>query len=141
MSVSKNNELLRANQSYSTNGFSISCLLPWVHSIDRGIFILCKYCFCVHGSYFILSISLARSARYICLASNSICFRFAQTRYDINPRSRSEHIECVSTYRTRKRISKICESGFISMRSVPKDTTLTTQPFVLNFIFLNKLLL
>ena len=33
------------------------------------------------------------SARYICLTANSICFRFAQTRYDINPRSRSEHIE------------------------------------------------
>ena len=37
-----------------------------------------------------------RSARYICLAANSICFRVAQTRYDINPRSRSEHIECVA---------------------------------------------
>ena len=36
MSVSRNNELLRANQSYSTNGFFISCLLPRVHSIPRG---------------------------------------------------------------------------------------------------------
>ena len=59
-----------------------------------------KHCFCVHRSDFILSICLARSARYICLAANSICFRFAQTRYDINPCLRSEHIECVSTYRT-----------------------------------------
>ena len=88
-----------------------------------------KHCFCVHRSDFILSICLARSARYICLGANSICFRFAQTRYDINPRSRSEHIECVSTYRTRKRISKIRESGFISMRSVLKGTTLTVGVF------------
>jgi hypothetical protein len=35
MSVSRNNELLRANQSYSTNGFSISCPLPWVQ-FTRG---------------------------------------------------------------------------------------------------------
>ena len=34
-------------------------------------------------------------------SANQICFRSAQTRYDINPRSRSEHIECVSTYRAR----------------------------------------
>ena len=37
MSDTRNNELLRANQSYSTNGFSISCLLPWVHS-NEGVF-------------------------------------------------------------------------------------------------------
>ena len=36
MSVSRNNELLRAKQSYSTNGFSISCLLPRVHSKTVG---------------------------------------------------------------------------------------------------------
>ena len=75
------------------------------------------------------------SARYICLVANSICFRFAQSRYDINPRSRSEHIECVSTYRTLKRISKIRKSGFISMSSVLKDTTLNFVFFVLRLIY------
>ena len=33
MSVSRNNELLRANQSYSAKYLFISCPLPWVHSI------------------------------------------------------------------------------------------------------------
>ena len=89
-----------------------------------------KHCFCVHRSYFdFVDMPSLCSARYICLAANSICFRYAQTRYDINPRSRSEHIECVSTYRTRKRISKIRESGFISMRSVLKGTTLKKNLF------------
>ena len=93
----------------------------------ENFYVLCplflpKHCFCVHRSDFILSICLVPSARYICLGANSIYFRFAQTRYDINPRSRSEHIECVSTYRTRKRISKIRKSGFISMRSVLANT-------------------
>ena len=37
MSVSRNNEFLRANQSYSTNGFSILCLLPWVHSTPQPV--------------------------------------------------------------------------------------------------------
>ncbi len=69
------------------------------------------------------------SARYICLAANSLCFRYAQARYDIDPRSRSEHIECVSTYRTRQRISKIRASGSISTRSVLKGTTLSLAPF------------
>ena len=54
-------------------------------------------------------------ARYFCFAK-SICFRFTQTRYDINPRSRSEHIECDSTYRTHQRISKILK-GFISSKA------------------------
>ena len=70
---------------------------------------------------------ICRYARFACSiylpSPNSICFRFAQTRYDINPRSRSEHIECLSTYRTRKRISKIRDSGFISMRSALNGTT------------------
>jgi len=30
--------------------------------------------------------------------ANSICFRFAQTRYDVNPRSRSEHIELLMAH-------------------------------------------
>ncbi len=34
-------------------------------------------------------------ARYFCYAK-SICFRDTQTRYDTNPRSRSEHIEFVN---------------------------------------------
>ena len=55
----------------------------------------------------------------------SICFRYAQARYDIDPSSRSEHIECVSTYRTRQRISKIRASGSISTRCVLKGTTLS----------------
>ena len=66
------------------------------------VLFLDKHCFCVHRSYFdFVDIPSLRSVRYICLAANSICFRYAQTRYDINPRSRSEHIECDSTYRTR----------------------------------------
>ena len=56
-----------------------------------------------------------RSARYICLAANSIYFRNAQIRYDINPRSRSEHIERSAHIERRRRISKIRSSGFISM--------------------------
>ena len=32
MSVSRNNEILRANQSYSTKCFFISCPSLWVHS-------------------------------------------------------------------------------------------------------------
>ena len=85
-----------------------------------------KHCICVHRSYFdFVDMPSLRSARYICLAANSICFRFAQARYDIDPRSRSEHIECVSTYRTRQRISKMRASGSISTRSVLKGTTLS----------------
>ena len=56
-----------------------------------------------------------RLARYICLAANSIYFRYAQIRYDINPRSRSEHIERSAHIERRRRISKIRSSGFISM--------------------------
>ena len=80
--------------------------------------------------YSIVDMPSLRSARYIRVlrnifhkTANSICFRYAQARYDIDPRSRSEHIECVSTYRTRQRISKIRASGSISTRSVLKDTT------------------
>ncbi len=40
------------------------------------------------------------SARYICLPANSICPPDGRTRYDINPRSRSEHIECKFAERT-----------------------------------------
>ena len=61
----------------------------------------------------------------------------AQARYDVDPRSRSEHIECVSTYRTHKRISKIRDSGFISMRSVLKGTTLKSAIFLFNYILLS----
>ena len=76
----------------------------------QKLFWFCRYAVASLGSIYLPS-------------ANSICFRFAQTRYDINPRSRSEHIECVSTYRTRQRISKIRFSGFISTRSVLKGTT------------------
>ena len=62
------------------------------------VLFLDKHCFCVHRRYFdFVDMPSLCSPRYICLAANSICFRYAQTRYDINPRSRSEHIECDST--------------------------------------------
>ena len=100
----------------------------FLHSLSS---FLCKHCICGHKcDYSIVDMPSLRSARYICLAANSICFRYAQARYDIDPRSRSEHIECVSTYRTRQRISKIRASGSISMRSVLKGTTLMRQPFL-----------
>ena len=87
----------------------------FLHSLSS---FLCKHCICGHKcDYSIVDMPSLRSARYICLAANSICFRYAQARYDIDPRSRSEHIECVSTYRTRQRISKIRVSGFISTRT------------------------
>ena len=45
------------------------------------------------GELFFVDMS-AMPTRYICLAANSICSSYGRTRYDINPRSRSEHIEC-----------------------------------------------
>ena len=42
MSVSRKHELLRANQSYSTKSFFISCPLPWVHSILQSVFLYSK---------------------------------------------------------------------------------------------------
>ena len=99
----------------------------FLHSLSS---FLCKHCICGHKcDYSIVDMPSLRSARYICLAANSICFRYAQARYDIDPRSRSEHIECVSTYRTRQRISKIRASGSISTRSVLKGTTLMNSFF------------
>ena len=99
----------------------------FLHSLSS---FLCKHCICGHKcDYSIVDMPSLRSARYICLAANSICFRYAQARYDIDPRSRSEHIECVSTYRTRQRISKIRASGSISTRSVLKGTTLRQHLF------------
>ena len=101
----------------------------FLHSLSS---FLCKHCICGHKcDYSIVDMPSLRSARYICLAANSICFRYAQARYDIDPRSRSEHIECVSTYRTRQRISKIRASGSISTRSVLKGTTLTGAIFAI----------
>ena len=101
----------------------------FLHSLSS---FLCKHCICGHKcDYSIVDMPSLRSARYICLAANSICFRYAQARYDIDPRSRSEHIECVSTYRTRQRISKIRASGSISTRSVLKGTTLICGLFYL----------
>ena len=99
----------------------------FLHSLSSFLY---KHCICGHKcDYSIVDMPSLRSARYICLAANSICFRFAQARYDIDPRSRSEHIECVSTYRTRQRISKIRASGSISTRSVLKGTTLNHISF------------
>ena len=100
----------------------------FLHSLSS---FLCKHCICGHKcDYSIVDMPSLRSARYICLAANSIYFRYAQARYDIDPRSRSEHIECVSTYRTRQRISKIRASGSISTRSVLKGTTLKRSSFL-----------
>ena len=48
--------------------------------------------------------------RYICLTANSIYFRFAQTRYDINPRSRSEHIESL---RSKHHIERLRSKHYI----------------------------
>ena len=98
---------------------------------------LCKHCICGYKcDYSIVDMPSLRSARYICLAANSICFRYAQTRYDINPRSRSEHIEllmahsCHQQYIERgTRISKICISGFISMRTCSAAGTLREDFF------------
>ena len=100
----------------------------FLHSLSS---FLCKHCICGHKcDYSIVDMPSLRSARYICLAANSICFRYAQARYDIDPRSRSEHIECVSTYRTRQRISKIRASGSISTRCALKGTALTIRRFL-----------
>ena len=71
------------------------------------------------------------SARYICCfakyirkTTNSICFRYAQTRYDINPRSRSEHIELLMVHSCRQqyieRVSVYLKSVFADLyRCVP----------------------
>ena len=68
----------------------------FLHSLSS---FLCKHCICGHKcDYSIVDMPSLRSARYICLAANSICFRCAQTRYDINPRSRSEHIELLMAH-------------------------------------------
>ena len=58
------------------------------------------------------------SARYIFLTENSICFRFAQTRYDINLVAVRQHIVCVSTYRVIYDISKISAEIYIAEKSV-----------------------
>ena len=59
------------------------------------VLFLDKHCFCVHRSYFdFVDMPSLCSARYICLAANSICFRYAQTRYDINPRSLLTYLAC-----------------------------------------------
>ena len=72
-----------------------------------------------------------RSARYIrCFAkyirktTNSICFCFAQTRYDINPRSHSEHIELLMVHSCHQqyieRVSVYRKSAFADLyRCVP----------------------
>ena len=70
----------------TASAISNACVASIISKIRESGFISMR-------SFFILSICLVPSARYICLAANSIYFRFAQTRYDINPRSRSEHIE------------------------------------------------
>ena len=51
---------------------------------------------------------------------NSICFRYAQTRYDINPRSRSEHIECLRSKHHIERVSVYRKSALADLyRCVP----------------------
>ena len=57
-----------------------------------------KHGFCVRRSDFVLSICRRYARLDILPSANSICFGFAQTRYDINPRSRSEHIELLMAH-------------------------------------------
>ena len=107
-------------------------------------FFLDKHCFCVHRSYFdFVDMPSLCSARYIRVlrnifhkTANSICFRYTQTRYDINPRSRSEHFELLMAHSCHRqyiergtRISKIRISGFISMRTCSMAGTLQGSPF------------
>ena len=80
---------------------------------------------------FFVDIPSLRSARYICCfakyirkTANSICFRYAQTRYDINPRSRSEHIELLMVHSCHQqyieRVSVYRKSAFADLyRCVP----------------------
>ena len=63
-------------------------------------------------------------AKYIRKTTNSICFRCAQTRYDINPRSRSEHIELLMVHSCHQqyieRVSVYRKSAFADLyRCVP----------------------
>ena len=63
-------------------------------------------------------------AKYIRKTTNSICFRYAQTRYDINPRSRSEHIELLMVHSCHQqyieRVSVYRKSAFADLyRWVP----------------------
>ena len=69
-------------------------LLSWQALLlcPQKLFWFCRYAVASLGSI------------YLPLA-NSICFRFAQTRYDINPRSRSEHIECLRSKHHIERVS------------------------------------
>ena len=53
---------------------------------------------CVDIEYIVLSICNLRLLD-IFAAQNLYVFAYTQTRYDTNPRSRSEHIEYFSTYR------------------------------------------
>ena len=46
---------------------------------------------------------------------NSICFRYAQTRYDINQRSRSEHIECLRSKHHIERVSVYRKSALADL--------------------------
>ena len=83
-----------------------------------GSYSFCRYVNCVDSIY-----SRAARIRY--------AFAFAQARYDINPRSRSEHIERVSAISracAASIISKIRDSGFISMRDAPKGASRTKKP-------------
>ena len=92
----------------------------WNFQFETAPF-LDKHCFCVHRSYFdFVDMPSLCSARYICLVANSICFRYAQTRYDINPRSRSEHIECLRSKHHIKLVSVYRKSALADLyRCVP----------------------
>ncbi len=58
--------------------------------------------------------------RYICFV-NSICSRFAQTRYDINLVAARRHVECFSTYRVIYDISKISQEIYIDEKKTCRN--------------------
>ena len=95
---------------------NLSICLALPHTARLDIFALLRNIFALLRNIFALLRNIFAKA------ANSIYFRYAQIRYDINPRSRSEHIEllmahsCHQQYiERRRRISKIRSSGFISM--------------------------
>ena len=53
------------------------------------------------------------SARYICLAANSICFRSAQTRYEINPLFAKQTYRAVGISSCVSNISKIPQGIYL----------------------------
>ena len=73
---------------------------------------------------------ICRYANFVCsifLLRKSICFRFAQTRYDMNSRCRKVTYRAVRHIEFRRNISKISQR-FISLHQMKKE-----QPFDCSF--------